>query len=86
MIDFIFIAGLTSLIAPILVLLSGLFRVKADISIIVLCIWPGSIMLLSLGGNSRSYSDVVYVWSVSIFSNVVLYVIVGSLVFYSFNH
>ena len=86
MTNFIIIAGLMSLIAPIFVLLFQLFRIKANTDMIFLCVWPSSIMLLSLGGNSRSYFNIAYVWSISIFTNVVLYVIVGSLFFYLFHN
>lgn len=60
---------LASLVMPLLV---AIF--KSDFGGLVLVFWPGSIMLISLGAEPRPIIDVAYVWSVSIFSNIVLYI------------
>ena len=72
--------GLASLIMPIF---TFLFHEKIAVSnhlqITVLIFWPGSIVLMALGGSSRPYRDVLYIWGVAVTSNVLLYLLLGVL-------
>jgi len=70
--------GLASLIMPALVWIFG--RVLNDVLILVF--WPGSIALMSLGAEKRPLGDVIYVWGVAIGLNIVLYLVIGLLVYY----
>lgn len=62
-------AGIAALVMPTLVILIDQFLND----MIVLLFWPGSIMLLSLGAEERPLSTLFYVYSIGIFSNVILY-------------
>ncbi len=65
-----------SLVMPLIVLLFG----KALNNVLVLVFWPGSIALMSLGSEEKPLSDVVYVWSVAVGLNMLLYLIVGMVI------
>ncbi len=69
-----------SLFMPILVAL-----LNSDFGGLVLFFWPGSLMLLSLGAETQPISNVIYVWSIAIASNIILYLFLGS-VFYKLIH
>ena len=45
----------------------------------VLIFWPSSIFLISLDASKRPVSDVIYVWSMAIVFNILLYCLVGLL-------
>lgn len=61
-----------SLIMPLLVIIF-----KSDLGGLVIVLWPGSIMLMSLGAESRPITDVIYIWSMAVGSNVLLYLAIG---------
>ena len=67
-----------SLVMPLIVLLFG----KALNNVLVLVFWPGSIALMSLGSEEKPLSDVVYVWSIAVGLNVLLYLIVGMVIYF----
>lgn len=70
-----------SLIVPLLVL--AFQKMASSIQLGVVLFWPGSIMLMSLGGPSpRDNMDVIYVWGMAVGSNVLLYLILGCIVYY----
>ena len=69
-----------SLVVPVLVLAFPKF--VSSMQMAVLAFWPGSIMLMSLGSEPRTLSDVVYVWAMAVCSNILLYIILGSTVYY----
>jgi hypothetical protein len=69
--------GIASLVMPALVLMFD--RVLNDV--LVLVFWPGSIALMSLGAEKRPLGDVIYVWGAAIGLNIVLYLVVGLLVY-----
>ena len=50
---------------------------QSDFGGLVLVFWPGSIMLMSLGAESRPITDVTYVWGMAIVSNILLYLIIS---------
>ena len=63
--------AVAAFVMPLLVLLFG----KALNSILVIILWPSSIVLMSLGAEKRPFIEVVYVWGVGIFLNVLLYIL-----------
>jgi putative effector of murein hydrolase LrgA (UPF0299 family) len=63
---------LASLVMPVLVVIS-----KGIPDDLVLLFWPGSIVLMSLGAEPSSTSRVVGVWGAAVFSNIVLYLVLG---------
>lgn len=65
-------AALVSLITPILVALFG--RYLNDY--FVLMTWPTSLFLLSFGGQKQTIGNIIYVWSIAVGLNTVLYVLV----------
>lgn len=67
-----------SLIMPLMVLLFG----KAINNVLVLVFWPGSFALMSLGSEEKPLSDVVYVWGIAVGLNVLLYLIVGMVIYF----
>jgi hypothetical protein len=78
MISFLTKWVLASLCMPILVLLFG--RVLNQI--LVLLFWPGSIALMSLGSEEKPWSQVIYTWLIAVGLNVLLYVILGVVVYF----
>ena len=46
--------------------------------------WPGSIILMSLGAEPSSSSRVIGIWGMAVFSNVVLYLVLGLVSYYFF--
>lgn len=73
MISYLFKWLLASLIMPVAVMLFG----PLINQFLVLVFWPGSIVLMSLGGSEQSLSQVIYVWGTGIGLNVVLYIFIG---------
>ena len=69
----------SSLIMPLLV---AIFR--SNFGNLVLLFWPGSIVLMSLGAESRPAADVTYVWVYGIALNLIFYFIIGLLVRFIF--
>ena len=68
--------GLASLGMPILVLIFG----RALNSYFILVFWPSSIGLMSLGAEANPFQDVIYVWTVTVGLNILLYLAIGSIV------
>ena len=64
---------LASLLMPALVML---FKQKLN-SILILIFWPSSIVLMSLGAEEKPLGNVIYVWSVAVGLNVILYLLIG---------
>ena len=64
---------------PILVIVFGKFIPSQ----IVILFWPTSIVLMSLGAEQKPLSQVIYVWSIAIGLNSLLYVIIGTLVYFA---
>jgi len=62
---------------PVLVLLIG----RAMNTMLVLLFWPGSIAILSLGAEEKPLNYVFFVWSVAVGLNIILYLIVGLVVY-----
>ena len=68
-----------SLVMPVLVAIK-----QSTFGGLVHVFWPGSIVLMSLGAEPSSTSNVIIVWSAAVLSNVVLYVVLGLAVYYLF--
>jgi len=66
---------LASLITPIVVAIT-----QSTLGGLIHLFWPGSIMLLALGAEKNSTSQVVYVWGLAIGSNVLLYLVLGVII------
>ena len=49
---------------------------KSDFGGLVLVFWHDSLMLMASGAETRPFSDVAYVWSMSVLSNIALYLCV----------
>lgn len=49
---------------------------------LVLIFWPSSIFLMSLGASERPTSDIVYVWSMSVAINMIVYFLLGLLIYF----
>lgn len=67
-----------SLIMPVMVLLFG----KALNNVIVLALWPGSIVLMSLGTEDKPLNEILYVWSIAVGLNLLLYTIIGTMIYF----
>jgi hypothetical protein len=63
-------------------LLVAIFR--SNFGNLVLLFWPGSIVLMSLGAESRPAVDVIYAWVYGIALNLIFYFIIGLLVRFIF--
>jgi len=72
--------GIASLITPLFVFVFQ--SVASSLTALIIILWPGSIMLMALGADKKPISEVVYVWSLSVGSNVLLYVVIGLILFY----
>lgn len=57
------------------------FTYTSSTQVLTLIFWPSSIFLMSLGGNPRPIEDQIYVYSISIGCNIILYLVIG-VVFY----
>ncbi len=66
-----------SLIAPGLIYLT-----KSSFGGIIIFFWPSSILLMSLGGTPRPTADIIYVWSMAVGINILLYLIIGLIIYY----
>lgn len=64
-----------SLVMPFSVMILGSLLSQT----LILFFWPGSIVLLSLGASENTLSRVIYVWSVGVSLNIVLYIFIGLL-------
>lgn len=72
--------AIASLVMPIVVLV---FQPVSSFEYLALTFWPGALILLSLGGpEARPLVDVIYVWSVAVGSNVILYLGLGAASYY----
>ena len=63
---------IASLVMPLLV---ALFQSK--FGGLALILWPGSVVLMSLGASERPWPDVIHVWGAGITLNLGLYFILG---------
>ena len=63
---------IASLIAPLLAIIF-----KNDLGGLIFIFWPSAIMLLSLGAEQRPLIDILYVWSMAVGSNILLYLLIG---------
>lgn len=79
--NFLYKWAIASFFGPAIVLIFSSFNFVVGAQILVLIIWPGSIMLMSLGAGPNAISTVIYVWSISVTSNLVLYLIVGFVIY-----
>jgi len=43
---------------------------------ILLLLWPSSIVLISLGGSNTSSKRIIYIWSIAIATNIVMFTII----------
>jgi hypothetical protein len=75
---------LASLITPIFIIVTSSFVFDTVLQMITLFFWPSSIFLMSLGAEDRSISDIVYVWSIAVSVNMVLYAIIGAVIYLIF--
>ena len=66
-----------ALIMPILVIAFG-DKVNTYLALLF---WPSSISLMALGSEQKPFFEVLYIWSVAVSLNLILYGILG-LVFY----
>jgi hypothetical protein len=72
--------AIASLVMPLIVIALSFLKFVGSLQFIVLAFWPGSLFLISLGGpEPRPIIDVIYVWTISVLSNVVLYLVLGAL-------
>ena len=69
---------LASNLMPVIVLFFG--KIMNDL--LVLIFWPGSIVLLSLGAEKKPLYTIVYTWIVAVGLNMILYMLVGVVVFF----
>ena len=65
---------IASLVIPLFVGIS-----KSTFGGFILILWPGAIMLLSLGAGENSINQVLYVWFMAVGSNIILYLFIGFL-------
>jgi hypothetical protein len=76
MIKYLTYASIASLVIPALVIFVGDYL--SDM--FVLIFWPSSILLMSFGGQVQSTGNIIYVWSIAIAINTLLYVFLTFLV------
>ena len=69
---------LASLVMPLLTFLVGRFINE----IIILIFWPSSIFLISLGAKKNTTWNIFYVWSAAIGINILLYLMIGLVVYF----
>ncbi len=48
---------------------------------LVFIFWPGSIVLMSLGAEERPFADVIYIWVVAVGLNILLYLLIGLILY-----
>ncbi|MEP2652180.1 MAG: hypothetical protein ABJH06_09295 [Paraglaciecola sp.] len=71
-----------SLVVPFLTLaLASFVDYTIFLQDVTLVFWPSSIFLMSLGGQHHALTDVIFVWSVAIGCNIVLYGVIGCLLY-----
>ena len=75
---------LTSFVMPIVTIIATTFGFGMSLQKVILFFWPSSIFLMSLGARENPISDIIYVWSMAVLSNVILYTIVGSIIYLVF--
>lgn len=67
-----------SLVPPIILFIFGRLLSPE----LLLFFWPGSLFFMSLGAESRPLTDVIYVWSLAVGSNIFIYLCIGSIFYY----
>ena len=72
---------LASLVTPLFIIVTSSFVFDTALQMITLFSWPSSIFLMSLGAEEQSIADIVYVWSIAVSVNMVLYAIIGAVIY-----
>jgi hypothetical protein len=77
---------LASLSFPLLILFFGVtgLQIPTFLVNVTLLFWPSSIFLMALGGNENPLSQVLYIWSTSVATNIALYTVIGLMVYWFF--
>jgi hypothetical protein len=86
MLKYLFKWFVASLIVPAITIVFSSVNYSIGMQQLTLLFWPSSIFLMSLGGNERPLADIVYVWSIAVGVNIILYLVVGLLIFWLCSH
>ncbi|HEC74798.1 MAG TPA: hypothetical protein ENI26_10585 [Methylophaga aminisulfidivorans] len=77
---------LASLGFPLLVLFFGVTGIQMPTFLVnvTLLFWPSSIFLMALGEKESPLSQVLYIWSTSVVTNIAVYSVIGLAVYWFF--